>query len=73
MPQGEAVFTARDGHKDAVLGRKHLERLYRARDLLVHKGRKAAFAEGGIVSRKADNGFGLALAAIHNCSVNREW
>ena len=65
MPQRQTVFPARDRNKNPVVFPKHLLRLDRARDLVMHKTVETAFAECGMVSGDLDDRFGFALGAVH--------
>ena len=72
IPKCQAVLPAGHCDENPVFLPEHLLRLDRARDLFVNKAVEAVFAEGGIVARKADHGFGFTFGAIHCWLVRRE-
>ena len=65
VPERQTVLPAGHRHENSVFFPEHLLRLDRPRDLIVDEAVEAAFAEGGIVARKADHRFGFAFGAIH--------
>jgi hypothetical protein len=65
IPQGKAIFAARDGHQDLVLRTEHLVFLDGSLDLLWEPLQVALLAEGQSVVAHVDNGHLAAFFALH--------
>ena len=72
VPECQAVFSAGHRHENPVLLPEHPLGLDRSRDLIVDEAIEAAFAEGGIMAREADDSFRFTFGAIHSWLMRRE-
>ena len=65
MPERQAVFSARDSHKYAIVRAEHPLRLDRLRYLIVDEIIETELTKGGIMPWQLHDGFCFALRAVH--------